>query len=148
MDAIIGLDLPKDSFLLSYYCAGVRVGDLIQLRWSNISPDGRISYVMDKTDKVRDLVTIMSVRTAEVYRVKKRHNPKALKQLKKNFENTDPYIHLTYNERMDFLREVADAIGSWSYARIFARLWRAQLPTIFLVVISANCHVVMLSFFG
>lgn len=69
MDAIIGLDLPKDSllrhtrnaFLLSYYCAGVRVGDLIQLRWSNISPDGRISYVMDKTDKVRDLVMIRQV---------------------------------------------------------------------------------------
>lgn len=63
---------------------------------------------------------VMSARTAEVYRVKKQHNPKALKQLKKNFENTDPYIHLTYSERMDFLREVADAIGSWSYARIFA----------------------------
>lgn len=64
MEAIIGLDLPKDSlirntrnaFLLSFYCAGVRAGDLIQLRWSNVSPDGRISYVMDKTDKPRDLV--------------------------------------------------------------------------------------------
>lgn len=70
MDAIIGLDLPMDSllrhtrnaFLLSYYCAGVRVGDLIQLRWSNISPDGRISYVMDKTDKARDLVMIRQVK--------------------------------------------------------------------------------------
>ena len=64
MDAIVALDLPKESlirharnaFLLSYYCAGVRVGDIIQLRWSNVSSDGRISYVMDKTDKVRDLV--------------------------------------------------------------------------------------------
>ena len=63
---------------------------------------------------------VISARTAEVYRVKKQHNPRALKQLKKNFENTEPYIHLTYNERMDFIREVADAIGGWSYARIFA----------------------------
>lgn len=63
---------------------------------------------------------VLSARTAEVYRVKNQHNPKALKQLKKNFKNTEPYIHLTYQERMDFLREVADAIGSWSYARIFA----------------------------
>ena len=35
---------------------------MIQLRWSNVSEDGRISYVMDKTDKVRDLVLIRQVR--------------------------------------------------------------------------------------
>ena len=63
---------------------------------------------------------VISARTAEVYRVKNQHNPKALKQLKKNFENTDSYIHLTYQERMSFLREVADSIGGWSFARIFA----------------------------
>lgn len=70
MERLIGLDLPmgstlrhtRNAFLLSYYCAGIRAGDLIQLRWSNVSEDGRISYVMDKTDKVRDLVLIRQVR--------------------------------------------------------------------------------------
>lgn len=63
---------------------------------------------------------VITLRKAEIFRVKKTGNAKSLKQLKKNYSNTDPYIHLTFNERMQFLRDVADAIGSWSYARIFA----------------------------
>ncbi len=63
---------------------------------------------------------VQTARKAEVYRVRKTDGGKGLKQLKKNYDNTDPYIHLTYEERMNFLREVADAIGSWSFARIFA----------------------------
>ena len=45
----------RNYFLFSYYCAGIRAGDLIQLRWSNITTDGRLSYQMDKNHKVRDV---------------------------------------------------------------------------------------------
>ncbi len=45
----------RNYFLFSFYCAGIRVGDLIQLRWGNISAEGRICYEMGKNHKVRDL---------------------------------------------------------------------------------------------
>lgn len=41
------------------------------------------------------------------------------KQVKKNFQKTEPYIHLTFNERISFLQELADFVGSWSFAKIF-----------------------------
>lgn len=61
--AIEALDLPvgtliwncRNYFLFSFYCAGIRVGDLLQLRWCNISSEGRIAYQMGKNHKIRDL---------------------------------------------------------------------------------------------
>lgn len=61
MQRIIDLDLAEGSaewntrnaFLFSFYCAGIRAGDLIQLRWENVE-EGRLKYKMDKTGKVRD----------------------------------------------------------------------------------------------
>jgi integrase/recombinase XerD len=42
-------------FLFSLYMAGIRAGDLIQLRWYNITTDGRLEYRMGKTKKDRRL---------------------------------------------------------------------------------------------
>lgn len=66
IERIKNLVLPEESliwhcrnyFLFSFYCAGIRVGDFIQLRWSNISNDGRIHYQMGKNHKVRDLILV------------------------------------------------------------------------------------------
>ena len=66
MQALLALDLPADSiqwhtrncFFFSMYCAGIRVGDLLQLRWRNVSDDGRLSYQMGKNHKVRDIVLV------------------------------------------------------------------------------------------
>jgi len=44
----------------------------------------------------------------------------AVRETRKNFRKTDPYIHLTQGERMDCLRGLADLIGSWGHARLFA----------------------------
>jgi integrase/recombinase XerD len=44
----------RNMFLFSFYCAGVRIGDLLQLKWSNIK-DGRLNYVMGKNDKERSI---------------------------------------------------------------------------------------------
>lgn len=63
IEKIISLDLEvgtllwhcRNYFLFSFYCAGVRVGDLIQLRWGNITTDGRLHYQMGKNHKDRDL---------------------------------------------------------------------------------------------
>lgn len=63
MDAIATLDLPKGSwlwntrncFLFSYYCAGIRIGDVLQLRWGNITNSRRLVYQMGKNHKPKDI---------------------------------------------------------------------------------------------
>lgn len=47
----------RNCFLFSYYCAGIRVGDLIQLRWRNVE-GGRIVYQMGKNHKDRDNILV------------------------------------------------------------------------------------------
>ncbi len=66
MERIINLELEEGSliwhcknyFLLSYYCAGIRAADLIQLRWSNVTGSGRLHYQMGKNHKERDLLLV------------------------------------------------------------------------------------------
>lgn len=48
----------KNYFLFSYYCAGIRAADLIQLRWRNVTESGRLHYQMGKNHKDRDLVLV------------------------------------------------------------------------------------------
>jgi Protein of unknown function (DUF3800) len=41
-------------------------------------------------------------------------------ELRKTHRKTEPYIHLTFDERQAFLRELADLIGSWGNTRLFS----------------------------
>lgn len=62
MKAIAELDLKEKSslwhtrniFLFSYYNAGIRFGDLCQLRWRNLV-DGYLVYKMSKTDTIKKI---------------------------------------------------------------------------------------------
>lgn len=66
MGRIINLELEEGSliwhcknyFLFSYYCAGIRTADLIQLRWGNVTGSGRLHYQMGKNHKERDLLLV------------------------------------------------------------------------------------------
>lgn len=66
MERIINIDLEEGSliwhcknyFLFSYYCAGIRAADLIQLRWGNVTGSGRLHYQMGKNHKERDLLLV------------------------------------------------------------------------------------------
>ena len=66
MERIINLELEEGSliwhcknyFLFSYYCAGIRAADLIQLRWGNVTSSGRLHYQMGKNHKERDLLLV------------------------------------------------------------------------------------------
>lgn len=66
MERIINLELDEGSliwhcknyFLFSYYCAGIRAADLIQLRWGNVTGSGRLHYQMGKNHKERDLLLV------------------------------------------------------------------------------------------
>jgi hypothetical protein len=42
------------------------------------------------------------------------------KQTRKNYRQTEKYIHLTLSERMHFIQELSDLVGSWAFARLFA----------------------------
>lgn len=63
---------------------------------------------------------VLKLRKAEIFKLQKGNDPKAYKQVRKNYKQTDAYIHLTYQERIKFVQEIADEIGKWTYIRIFA----------------------------
>lgn len=42
----------RNVFLMQYYCAGSRVGDILQLKWKNVK-NGLLVFSMQKTDQIR-----------------------------------------------------------------------------------------------
>ena len=102
---IIKLDLEEGSmlwhtrncFLFSYYCGGIRVGDLIQLRWRNVE-GGRIIYQMGKNHKEKDLILIPQARAIlENYDHEGKQRDDYIFPL---LTNDKPYaIHVTQNEK-------------------------------------------------
>lgn len=71
---------------------------------------------MSYTDR-RSAVTMY--RTRELLKLQKSKH-KNIKQVKKNYAQTESYIHLTLKERKEFINDIAAKIGSWSFARLFA----------------------------
>jgi site-specific recombinase XerD len=66
LERLITVDLPigskewhvRNYFLFSFYCAGIRISDLIQLKWSNIENKGheyRLLYTMSKNGKLQNI---------------------------------------------------------------------------------------------
>ena len=62
---------------------------------------------------------ISRARTAELLRIQKENN-KRYKQVRKNYRQTDAYIHLTLAERQGLVRELANLISGWGVVRLFA----------------------------
>lgn len=61
----------RNIFLFSLYNAGIRIGDLLQLKWVNIS-DGRLKYSMGKTDKERSIKLLpQALKILKIYEAKK-----------------------------------------------------------------------------
>ncbi len=63
---------------------------------------------------------VQRIRNAELLKLSKSGNRSRYNQVRKNYRKTEAYIHLTKAERIEFIREVADLIGQWGAARIFA----------------------------
>jgi hypothetical protein len=59
-------------------------------------------------------------RNAYLLHLQKTGQQKTYHQNKKNFVHTRSYIHLTASERLDAVREVAQCVSTWGYARLFA----------------------------
>lgn len=63
---------------------------------------------------------IEKLRNSELLRLQRIGNPKQYKQTKKNFRETNDYIHLSYDERVSFIKDVATCVSNWGFARLFA----------------------------
>lgn len=61
----------RNYFLFSYYCAGIRAGDFIRLKWSNIV-DGRLVYIMGKNNKIVNIkLNLKAISIIELYSTNK-----------------------------------------------------------------------------
>lgn len=63
---------------------------------------------------------VESERKREVLRLQRSKNTKQLKQIKKNYLKTNQYIHLTQDERCNFILDITKCIAKWKSARLFA----------------------------
>lgn len=60
----------RNFFLFAMYCAGIRIGDVLCLRWNNITEDNRLHYQMSKNHKIQDLPLIPpAIEILDLYRV-------------------------------------------------------------------------------
>jgi hypothetical protein len=72
---------------------------------------------LDRTERRRQSTV---QRNISLLALQKSNNTGLYKQTKKNYVKTAPYMHLTYQERYEFIKEIASAISKWSFARLFA----------------------------
>jgi len=59
-------------------------------------------------------------RASQLLALQRAQNRTAYKQAKKNYAHTKAYVHLTRDERASLVREVADCVSGWGFARIFS----------------------------
>jgi len=69
--------------------------------------------------KDKRIYEVDKIRKAELLKLQKGSN-KSYSQIKKNYRETQDYIHLTFDERKKFIKELAETISSWKFARLFA----------------------------
>ena len=63
---------------------------------------------------------VVAERTREIHRLQRLNKPALYQQTKKNFQKTEHYTHLTRAERSTAIRELAQIVSGWGYARLFA----------------------------
>ncbi len=79
----------------------------------NAIPDFELMTPTERRSQVK------SARTEELLRLQKaggRH----FRQTRKNYNNTESYVHMTFNERRQVVRELAECISNWGHTRLFA----------------------------
>jgi hypothetical protein len=74
----------------------------------------------DILDAVQRRAAIKSERDKSLIKAAAVKSMDRLKAIKKTYQKTADYVHLTHKQRTQLLRELADEIGSWNDARLFA----------------------------
>jgi hypothetical protein len=63
---------------------------------------------------------VNSIRVSKQLALQKKGFSKAYQTNKKFYQKTADYIHLSHPERVNCVKEIADCIGNWGFARLFA----------------------------
>lgn len=64
---------------------------------------------------------VQRARAAHLLQLQQRRGQhKTYQQVRKNYKHTEAYIHLTYDERAQLVRDAADCVSQWGFARLFA----------------------------
>lgn len=74
----------------------------------------------EKLDYMQRRYQAKALRNSELLRLQRAGKPSLYKQTYKNYRKTDEYIHLSFNERKNLIREIADVLANWGFARLFA----------------------------
>lgn len=83
------------------------------LEQSKIKDFGKLNYADRKYE-------VEKYRNAELLRLQRSKNQKLYHKTKKNYRQTKDYIHLSLDERREFVKKVASTIGNWNTCRLFA----------------------------
>jgi hypothetical protein len=62
----------------------------------------------------------LRARAQAIFELRRSGTKQALKQTKKSYRHTEPYIHLTRSERLRAVQHLADCVSRWGFARLFA----------------------------
>ena len=97
------------------------VGEELHTAWilRSYVEQSRIPH-FDQLSRDRRRAAVRRERTRELLRLQRGPNRRAYKQQKKNYSHTEPYTHLTRDERRRLIRDVADCVSRWGFARLFA----------------------------
>jgi len=74
----------------------------------------------DSLDYAQRRYKVDKKRKTELLRLQRVGNSKRYKRTRKSYRNTEDYIHLSYDERVSFVTEVAQCMSGWGFARLFA----------------------------
>ena len=65
-------------------------------------------------------VQVDSMRTAELLRLQRTGRRGHYQQTKRNYRETNKYIHLTFDERRQLATDLAECVSSWTFANLFS----------------------------
>jgi hypothetical protein len=71
-------------------------------------------------DRNQRIYEVDKLRNLEILRLQRCNNNKLYKQTKKNYDKTKAYIHLAFDERREFIKDICNCISKWTFARLFA----------------------------
>jgi hypothetical protein len=63
---------------------------------------------------------VQKARNTHLLRLQRTGNVGRYRQARKNYLKTASYIHLTWEQRRDFILEIAECVSNWGFARLFA----------------------------
>lgn len=80
------------------------------------------SRIQNFADLSRDArrSAVLRERASYLLKLQQSQEAKTLRQTKKRFRHTLPYVHLTKTERLAVVESVADCLSEWGFARLFA----------------------------